>query len=112
MNVKTGDFAKVVPPHFRAGTFVTVLEACTAEEFAMLCAGEAEWLDAGHVWSCRLVTGSSGVMAATMANAYFLPGDEAWIADKYLRRIDPVFFGLDFAATEHSEPAPQPAVPA
>lgn len=111
MNVKPGDFAKIIQPHFRAGTFVTVTEACTAADLRMLCAIEPDWAHAGLVWLCRLMTGSKAIYSDTGAAGYLLPGDEAWIADVYLRRIDPE---ADDTTEDTAErlPAPSEAVPA
>lgn len=89
MNVKPGDFAKVVAPHSRAGVLVSVVAPCGAADFAMLCRTDAEWREAKHVWLCRLLTGSKAIVGDTGVAGYLLPGDEAWIADIYLRRIDP-----------------------
>ena len=88
MNVKPGDFAKVIPPHFRAGTLVSVKAPCTPEDFAMLCTTDATWAAAEQVWLCSLLVGATGI-DMTGARRYFFPGDEAWFEDKYLRRIDP-----------------------
>jgi hypothetical protein len=110
VNVKPGDFAKVVPPHFRAGVLVTVKEACAPTDFAMLCATDPEWSEARDVWLCALLTGSRGIEIGA-GTAYLLPGDKAWIADAYLRRITPKADDTTEDAAERL-PAPSEAAPA
>lgn len=87
MNCKPGDLAVVVRPHFRHGAIVSVLRECSPKERDALIALEREWGECGFVWLCGMVTGSRGVDNATGRAAYLYPGDEAWIADKYLRPI-------------------------
>lgn len=111
MNVKPNDFAKVIPPHFRAGTFVTVTEACSASDLWMLCSIEPDWAHAGQVWLCRLLTGSKAIVSDTGMAGYLYPGDEAWIADVYLRRIDPEADDTTENTAERLA-APREAVPA
>jgi hypothetical protein len=109
MNVKPGEFAKVIQPHFRAGVLVTVAEACSPADFAMLCSTDAEWAGVGQVWLCRLLTGSKAIHSETGTAGYLVPGDESWIADVYLRRIDPE---ADDTTEDTAErlPAPREAV--
>lgn len=87
MNCKPGDLAVVLPPHFRHGVIVGVIRECRSEERASLVALEKEWEVCGHVWLCRLVTASRGIDDVTGKAAYLMPGDEVWVADKYLRPI-------------------------
>lgn len=87
MNCKPGVMAEVIRPHFRHGVIVEVVRECTQAERADLVTLEKEWSECGHVWLCGLATGSRGIDTATGKAAYLLPGDEAFIADKYLRPI-------------------------
>lgn len=108
MNVKPGDLAKIVAPHFRAGVLVSVDSSCTAADRDTLVATESSWAECGQIWMCRLLTGSRGVNV-DIGSAYLLPGDDVWVDDKYLRRIDPKADDTDEAV---SAPAPRLAVPA
>lgn len=87
-NVSKGDFAKVVGDHARAGVLVAVLEAPTRAEHRDLVALDAGWGRIGVVWLCRLLQGTRGHDMRGKP-AYFLPGEDAFIADCYLQRIDP-----------------------
>lgn len=87
MNCKPNDLAVVVRPHFRHGVVVGVVRGVEPRERANLIALDPAWDESGHIWLCSLVTGSRGVNDSTGQAAYLLPGDEAWIADQYLRPI-------------------------
>lgn len=88
MNCKPGDMARIVWPHFRAGTFVSVLSACAEEDFQMLCTVEPEWRSETGIWLCSLATGTRGINDIGLPD-YFLPGDEVWVVDRYLQPIRP-----------------------
>lgn len=104
MNCKPGDMAEVVRPHFRHGAIVGVQRECSPVERIFLVALDREWGECGPVWLCAMATGGRGVDNATGHAAYLYPGDEAWIADKYLRPIrDPG----DDARDEMLRPLPE-----
>lgn len=109
-NVKPGQMAKIIKPHFRHGSIVEVMRDSTQEERNELVALEAEWALAGKTWLCRLITGSRGIDIDTGAATYLYPSDEAWIADMYLRPIG----GLSDDAIDESRawlpPVPLPTI--
>lgn len=65
-----------------------VLSICSEQDFRMLCATDPEWKKVSDVWLCSLATGSRGINEGGKAT-YLLPGDEVWVADRYLRAIKP-----------------------
>lgn len=88
MNCKPGDFAVIVAPHQRPGVLVSVVEACSAEDLKTLSAAEPDWVEAGHIWACRLIGGTGGIDLDALNFSYFMPGDEVWVADQFLRPIN------------------------
>jgi hypothetical protein len=87
MNVKPGEMAKIVQPHLRHGGIVEVVRAGALSEIAALVAHDPSWRVCGHVWFCRLMTGSKSIDIETGHQSYVYPGDDCWIADIYLRPI-------------------------
>jgi hypothetical protein len=87
MNVKPGMMAKIVEPHFRYGTIVEVVRDTPLEERNDLVACDIEWAECGHIWFCRLMTGARALDTDTGKATYLYPGDECWVADKYLRPL-------------------------
>lgn len=87
-NVKPGQIAKIIKPHFRHGSILEVVRDSTQQEREALIALEVEWSLSRKVWLVRLITGSRGVDSGTGSAIYLYPGEEAWIDDAYLRPIN------------------------
>jgi hypothetical protein len=111
MNVKPGMMAKIVEPHFRHGAIVEVLRDTPAEEKRDLVALDFSWAECGHIWYCRLMTGSRSIDCDTGKARYLYPGDECWVADQYLRPITDPDDGIDEEVVQVL-PIPSKAVPA
>lgn len=87
MNCNPGTMARIVKPHLRHGTIVEVLCDWTQADRDELIAHDVAWAMCGHVWLCKLLTGAKAIRFGAGKAAYLYPGDEAWIADRYLRPI-------------------------
>jgi len=89
MNYKPGDMARIVAPAptHTVGHIVEVLGVATPEDAASVV--RYDWRYAGEfLWVCKTVAGIRGVNQSGQ-RAYFMPGEEAFIPDAWLRPIRP-----------------------